>query len=320
MFASVRQFIVTFSILAGILFSCGCQPIAPSGPGASTDTQVTVSQLAARLGLALEQLNNRQYKLHDAHNTAFIFTRPAPKAYVNGRYIASFAARYSRSGDLLIPTGVLLQMRSALWAPAVPDTTSVPLSSVPVTPVEPARRGQCVVIDPGHGGVDPGTTACRRASEKQVNLIIARRVAAMLDKRGYRVILTRSDDRAVPLESRPAVSNRAGADLFVSIHADSNPDPARRGFTVFIQRSVSDRSASARAAAALVRTLGTTGMPGHGLRRSDYRVLVKNRRPAVLIECGHLSNHRDAALLTSETFQDTLAVAIADGIESFLSR
>ena len=61
-------------------------------------------------------------------------------------------------------------------------------------------------------------------------------------------------------------------------------------------------------------------MRSHGLRRADYRVLVKNRRPAILIECGHLSNRHDASLLKRESFQDTLAVAIADGIESFLSR
>ena len=170
--------------------------------------------MAGRLGLTLEVLNARQYKLYDAHNTAFIFTQPSPKAYVNGRYIASFAARYSRSGELLIPMGVMLQMRSALRAPGVPDMTPSPWPVASSAPAEPVRGGHRVVIDPGHGGSDPGTTACRGTPEKQVNLIIARRVAAMLDKRGYQVVLTRSDDRAVPLESRAAMANDCAADLF----------------------------------------------------------------------------------------------------------
>jgi len=91
-----------------------------------------------------------------------------------------------------------------------------------------------VVLDPGHGGRDPGAVRRGLGYEKTVNMIVSRLVAARLKARGIEVTLTRTDDRFIELNDRPAVGNRLRADAFVSIHADACERASARGFTVFV--------------------------------------------------------------------------------------
>jgi N-acetylmuramoyl-L-alanine amidase len=102
-----------------------------------------------------------------------------------------------------------------------------------------------VVLDPGHGGIDPGAISPSGLYEKDVVLATAWRLAWLLAASGrFRVVLTRSDDRFVPLHRRVAIARAARADLFVSIHADALPNPAMRGLSVFtLSAEASDREA-----------------------------------------------------------------------------
>jgi N-acetylmuramoyl-L-alanine amidase len=152
--------------------------------------------------------------------------------------------------------------------------------------------------------------------EKHINLQITGKLAAALRSKGIDVTVTRRGDHYVELEDRAAIGNRRKADLFVSIHGDSVPDPSVRGFTLYIAENAS--RASYAAARAIERAMATTGQKSRGIRRAEYRVLVQAQGPAVLIETGYLSNRQDAALLQNSRFQSRLAAAIASGIADFL--
>jgi N-acetylmuramoyl-L-alanine amidase len=106
-------------------------------------------------------------------------------------------------------------------------------------------RFDTVVIDAGHGGTDEGAKGPRGALEKQVVLDVAARLAARLRARGLRVVLTRSEDRFVPLERRTAIANDARGDLFVSIHANAATDHGARGVeTYFLSLDATDEAAA----------------------------------------------------------------------------
>lgn len=114
----------------------------------------------------------------------------------------------------------------------------------------PTRRVPTVVIDPGHGGVDPGAISPHGVQEKDIVLAIAWEVARQLTaRRNFRVVLTRSIDEFLPLRERVARARASKADLFLSVHADALPDPEMRGLSVFTQSThASDREAAALAA------------------------------------------------------------------------
>jgi N-acetylmuramoyl-L-alanine amidase len=110
-----------------------------------------------------------------------------------------------------------------------------------------SRHLPVVVLDPGHGGVDPGAIGPAGTYEKNITLPVARELARQLNALGhYRVHLTRDQDEYIPLHDRVARARAAGAELFLSIHADALPDPAARGATVF---TLSEKASDAEAAA-----------------------------------------------------------------------
>jgi len=185
-------------------------------------------------------------------------------------------------------------------------------------PAQSARpaTGYRVVVDPGHGGRDPGAISVIGMYEKQINLVVATEAARLLKRRGIDVWLTRATDVYLTLEQRAAIANGRRAHLFVSVHADSAVNRSARGFTVYIARRAS--SESHRAAGAVERAMRTTGMDSRKIRKADYRVLVQTHGPAILVELGYLSNHREAALLAQPHFQKRLAEAVAQGICGYL--
>jgi N-acetylmuramoyl-L-alanine amidase len=171
-----------------------------------------------------------------------------------------------------------------------------------------------VVIDPGHGGKDPGTHSRTHALEKDINLAIGTAVAADLRQQGVNAMLTRSSDIFVSLDERVAVSNSCQAKLFVSIHCDSSSHTSAKGFWVLIPHSFSDKASAA--ADAISRCLQSDGTPRHTIRRKERKLEVLNEThsPSVLVEVGFLSNPQEAANLANPAYQERLAATIADGI------
>jgi N-acetylmuramoyl-L-alanine amidase len=220
----------------------------------------------------------------------------------------------------------------------------------------PEARGRpIVVIDPGHGGHDPGANSISgQVSEKDLTLALGRELRDDLVKRGrVRVAMTREDDRYLTLDERAAVARRLGASLFVSLHMDSAQNPLARGATVYslsdvasdaeaarlaasenagseinpasgsVEAMLSDlamqsqMSASADLAARLVRkSSGRFELRPNPHRFAAFHVLRRAESPAVLFEAGYISNADDEVLLRSPDQRSKIALALAQAIET----
>jgi len=294
----------------------GCQgPTQTSGNPAIRKSStppsymLSVNDLGSRLGLSVATAGNPYYELKNASNRVLLFMYENGKVYVNGDSVASVGPVVDVNGTYYVSEILLSQIRPYLQSGQSTWTPTPQPSPTPWTPRTGAGR---VVIDPGHGGKDPGAISYLGHYEKDIVLQISRRLASILQRRGVEVIMTRRDDTFIELEERAAIANRAEADLFVSIHADSHNDRVHQGFTVYVARSASDTSR--QVGRSLENTLSRIGIPSKGLRSADYRVLVQTRCPAVLVETGFLSNPNEAAMLLDGGYQERIASAIAEGI------
>ena len=274
------------------------QPISPK------DNLISVYDLAGKIGLQVQHVKSTDITLRNSTNTVMIFPYLGGQVFVNGKSITTIDKIERVGSSVYFPQSLADKIRS----------------SIGTTVVMPMRTlaGSIVVIDAGHGGKDPGATSVLGFYEKDINLSIAQKVASSLRNRGANVVMTRNSDRFVELEDRAAVANNYNAKLFVSIHADSNPDHSKQGYTVYIANSAS--WGSKITAQELINSLSATGLRSNGVGRADYRVLVKTRCPAVLIETGYLSNSYEASILNRAGFQDKMAAAIAQGISNALGK
>jgi N-acetylmuramoyl-L-alanine amidase len=207
-------------------------------------------------------------------------------------------------------------------APRIEPPRPSPPPMMATRPPLPTLRGKTVVVDAGHGGKDIGTPGTRGLSplpEKSIVLLVANHAGRLLQDRQARVIWTRTTDRFLELDQRAAIAQRNRADLFVSIHADSAPRNRQAcGSTVYVCRGASAQSWSA--ARNIVHALSLAGIECRGIKQANYRVLVAHPRPAVLVECGFLSNPGDATRLNTQAYRSRLAAAIARGVADYLSR
>ncbi len=176
----------------------------------------------------------------------------------------------------------------------------------------PAFAKVTVVIDAGHGGYDRGGGPGQRIAEKPYTLDIARRLSSALRSRGFRTVMTRSGDYFVGLDQRCAISNSQPGAIFISVHLNSGQREGANGIETYYY-SRSSGSLAAAIHAAVVRAAGT---PNRGLRQRGYYVLRHNARPAVLCECGFLTNRAEASRLMSSSHRQRLANAIASAIAS----
>ena len=284
----------------------GCQP--PAGPVIEDKVpparqNISINELAAALGLHISESKPTHVTLKNSANTVMIFTLSGGKLYVNTKPIGEVGRVDRTGGQIYVSRSLIQRIRSAMRA-----YTPTP---------EPRRMSGTVIIDAGHGGKDPGATSVLGFYEKGINLSVASKVAWLLEQRGLRVKMTRTDDYFVELEDRAAIANDLNADLFVSIHSDSFPKSSRRGYTIYIAKSAS--SSSRRAASAIARSMSGTGLNSFGVQTAGYHVLTDTRGPAVLVEMGYLSNRSEAALLRSSSFQNRLAQAVADGISDYFN-
>jgi N-acetylmuramoyl-L-alanine amidase len=213
-----------------------------------------------------------------------------------------------------------------------------------------------VVLDPGHGGSDPGAIGQAGVKEKDVTLAIARRVAPVLAHDGTQVLLTRDDDRFVSLEERTARANAFNADLFISIHCNAAENHAKHGVETYVLDTARDEMAgriaarenatsqaagaeigsilasmrladqstrSARLAdllerAAMASLRGSYGdVTDGGVHTAGFYVLVGARMPGVLFETSYISNATDEARLASDDYQQRLADGIVNAVKAY---
>lgn len=226
----------------------------------------------------------------------------------------------SSDGVVILPKNVSIS--------AVPDSGSVvgPRPAPAVATQPPAATRQItndalpalpngrftVVIDPGHGGRDPGAVGIGGLQEKVVVNDIAPRVATILRQQGVNVVMTRTSDIEVDLEPRVATAERANASIFVSIHANaiSMSRPDVNGLETFYASDAGQRLANTVHAT----VLRAMSMRDRRVRSARFYVIRQTSMPAILIETGFVTGAEDAPNLANPAWREQMAAAIAQGI------
>ena len=211
------------------------------------------------------------------------------------------------------------RLRSAGLDARIVQTTgtvaSPPTSPTPRTPTPAARQGEVLImIDPGHGGRDPGAVG-NGLQEKEINLFISRRLQSTLEQRGYRVALTRNRDAEVDLQPRVDIAERANATIFVSIHANaiSLSRPEVNGLETYYFSSGRNLARAIHSS-----VLRSTDLRDRGVRQARFYVLRNTSMPAVLVETGFITGREDSNRFRSNAAREQIADAIAQGIIDYL--
>lgn len=242
---------------------------------------------------------------------------------------------------------------------------AVPLQTPSLTPVPPqpvpppAKTFRTIVIDPGHGGKDPGAHGRRGTEEKDIVLKVALKLRHLLSKQpGVRVLMTRNRDVFVELEDRAKYANGNGADLFISIHVNSHPQRSVRGIEIYHFGEAKDQRALEVAARENGTPLNSTGvgweylvadllaakkiedsldlawntkeamidhlnghyaLVDHGVKTAPFYVLRFTSMPSILAEIAYISNATEENLLRSNTFLTRVAESLLQGVLSYLN-
>ena len=295
-------------------------------------------------------------------------TVPAPQP--DDGSLASTTAASTTSAST--PEPVTRRKKPSPVHPAIPSSTddddSVSPPTHEATPTAAGERSLVrtlglkigrIVIDAGHGGHDSGTTGPGGIEEKEVVLDVALRLGKLLKQRlGADVIYTRDNDTFIPLETRTAIANKAQADLFLSIHANSSPDSSARGVETYYlnfttspdalevaarENAVSDESIhelsdlvkkitlkdkideSREFAADVQKSLyddleeGNPGMRDRGVKKAPFVVLIGANMPSILAEISFLTNSADARELQQPAYRERIAESLYRGVARYIS-
>lgn len=209
----------------------------------------------------------------------------------------------------------------------------------PVTVIPEAPPPKSIVIDPGHGGEDPGTQG-NGMFERQGTLPIGLALAKELRNRRYNVVLTRDTDSTLSLESRAKIANEPGRVCFVSIHLNYSDTPKSNGIETYYgwpkrwdvlkdlrqsrklepDQDILDHRSKLLAEAIHRSALASTRATDREVRNNPALLVLNSIRvPSVLVECGFVSNKSEAEKIQTAEYQENLARGIADGIEQYLN-
>ena len=238
-----------------------------------------------------------------------------------------FAFRFFLFSIVLLAASCLLLLLSR----GIRDLSPIPVSEEAPAPPE----SLCVVIDAGHGGEDGGAIGQNGVLEKTLNLQLAERLADLLATNGVKVIMTRREDvmlydrsvdyrgqkKMLDLAARLRIARENENDLFVSIHMNAYPEERYHGLQVYY----SPHDPRSQAAADTIQEAVQAHLQPDNQRRikeatSAIYLLKHLETPAILIECGFISNRRECELLCEEGYAQRLALVIADSILQHLSQ
>jgi N-acetylmuramoyl-L-alanine amidase len=255
------------------------------------------------------------------------------------------------------------------WKGAKGSKSKAHVDGEPTAPPPPTADGEAtlmralglkigrIVIDAGHGGHDSGTLGVGGIEEKDVVLDVALRLGKLLhDRLGADVVYTRADDTFIPLETRTAIANKAQADLFISVHANSSPDPSARGVEVYYLNFTSDPDAmevasrenavstqSVHELSDLVKKIAlkdkidesrelaedvdqslyaglakhNPGLKNRGVKKAPFVVLIGANMPSILAEISFVTNPTDAADLNRPEYRQRVAESLYRGIARY---
>ncbi|KGF95569.1 N-acetylmuramoyl-L-alanine amidase [Prochlorococcus marinus str. MIT 9201] len=177
-----------------------------------------------------------------------------------------------------------------------------------------------VVLDPGHGGPDPGAIGIGGMRETDIVLEVSKIVKKLLSEKGVKVFLTRKNEIDMDLPPRVSFANNTDADIFVSIHANASRGKRKdiNGLETFYFRGWRGRLLAKRIQKQILRV--SPGSPDRGVKQGRFYVIKNTRMPAVLVEIGFLTGRLDARRLEKPAHRKRIAYAIAKGILEYLSK
>lgn len=184
--------------------------------------------------------------------------------------------------------------------------------------------GALVILDPGHGGFDPGKIGINGALEKDINLVLSQKIKKRLEEMGLRVIMTRetedalADSKVEDLKTRVTMINEKEPSIAVSIHQNSYSQESIHGAQVFYFT----HSKSGEQAAKVLQDAMLEADPNNTRQakaNDTYYLLKKTKGTTVIVECGFLSNQGEASLLVTDDYQEKMAASVAKGIQEYLA-
>ena len=226
-------------------------------------------------------------------------------------------------GDFDAPTGLIPRLEPQVITGTLFPATSVATSSAPLSPsglpVVPVGRYK-VVIDPGHGGPDPGAVGIGGLRETDVVLDVCLQVARLLQARGVQVLMTRTTEVDVDLPPRVALANSSRADAFVSVHANalSRYRPDVNGIESFYFEEAGRPSRNLAAALQQQMLSISPGSPDRGVKPARFFVIRRTVMPSTLVEMGFVTGALDAPRLADAGYRRRMALALATGVLNFL--
>lgn len=185
-----------------------------------------------------------------------------------------------------------------------------------------------IVIDPGHGGYDPGKIGINGELEKDINLEISLKLKELLEKQGFTVIMTRTTDeslcsedvkskKASDMAKRIEIVNEANPELMISIHQNSYTSESVKGAQVFYYSGSEEGKRFAEELQEIIKVRVDENNKRMAKENDSYYVLLRVKCPAVIVECGFLSNWEEATKLCDDVYQEKMASAICDGIVNY---
>ena len=303
----------------------GCDMLKPKigkvrGIAAGPAGTIAVAEMGDRLGLRLQQQSAHSAILGNRFNSVLFFADPCGIAYVNGRQVGKNGGLAVVGETIFVPESLEGEIRRVLRTRARvvsrPKRPTVVKRSPPLA-WKPQLKYGPVVIDAGHGGRDPGA-AHHGFREKDIVLDVALMVAETLRASGVDARMTRNTDTFIELNDRAALAQEVGAKLFVSLHCDAAPNRRARGFTIYAPKNRMGQTSSF--ASIMEQSMLTTKMKSRGIRAAGFRVLLRTKCPALLLEMGYLSNRYDAMILGSRSFKRSASRAVANAVTRYLTK
>lgn len=196
---------------------------------------------------------------------------------------------------------------------------------------KPNQSDKIIVIDPGHGGFDPGKIGVDEVLEKDINLSISLKLRDLLEKEGYQIIMTRTEDcglyqstdsnkKRADLKNRVDLINNSNAALAISIHQNSFNQESSKGAQVFYHESSEKGKFCAELMQETMKEKLADGNHRMARANDSYYMLRKTQCPLIIIECGFLSNYEEEKLLEQDEYQKKLAGAIRDGVNRYFKQ
>ncbi|UJL46189.1 N-acetylmuramoyl-L-alanine amidase [Virgibacillus sp. NKC19-16] len=177
-------------------------------------------------------------------------------------------------------------------------------------------EGYTIVLDPGHGGKDPGAIGLNGIYEKDLAISTTDKVETHLLDAGANVTVTRTGDYFIPLDERTQISHGNNADAFISLHYDAFPILSVNGVTTYFHSNGTDRHLAEEIQASLASKVN---LQDRGVLQGDYRVLRNNNAPSVITELGFITNQSDLATVQTADYQNNVAQAITNGLKNYFN-